>query len=109
MTIRCTGKIRDVVGTGTLEYRYEGDTIREPLEAFFEEYAVEALLIARTKDEAAAPGWAPAPKRLPGTWRATPEGEQTKPFARVLVNGIFNEHFEGLDTPLIDGDRVALM
>lgn len=109
VSVRCTGKIRDAVGTGSLEYTFEGDTLREFLAAFFEDHDVEGLLIAKTAAEAAAPGWAPAPARLPGTWRANPAGDQTKPFARVLINGTFNEHLGGLDAPLEDGDRVALM
>ena len=44
-----------------------------------------------------------------GAWNKNPEGEQTRAFARVAINGRFNEHIDGLDTELEDGDRVALM
>lgn len=107
--VRCTGDIRDAVGLGRLEYHFEGDTLRDFLTAFFAEYDVESLLIASTRAEATAPGWAPSPERLPGTWEANPEGEQTRPFARVLINGTFNEHLDGFDTRLDDGDRISLM
>lgn len=109
VTVRCTGHIRDAIGVGQMDFSFTGTTLREFLQAFFEQYAVEELLFAETEAEATAPGWAPTPEHLPGTWRSNPEGEQTKPFARVLVNGRFNEHLGGLDTRLEDGDRVALM
>lgn len=107
--VRCTGNVRARVGTGRLEFTFEGSTLREFLEAFFEAYDVEELLIAETETEATAPGWAPIEGNPPGTWRKNPEGEQTRTYARVTVNGRFNEHLAGLDTELEDGDRVALM
>lgn len=109
VAVRCTGHVRDAVGTHELEFRFEGSTLREFLEAFFEEYAVEELLIAETEADATARGWAPTPEDLPGTWRKNPEGEQTRPFARVCINGRFNEHYDGFATELEDGDRVALI
>ncbi|WP_440769056.1 MoaD/ThiS family protein [Natronorubrum sp. DTA28] len=109
VTVRCTGHVRDAVGTHELEYTFAGDRLRDFLEAFFAEYDVEEMLIAETEAEATAHGWARAPEELPGTWRKNPEGEQTRAFARVCINGRFNEHFEGLETELEDGDRVALI
>ena len=109
VTVRCTGQIRDAVGAGTITFTFEGDTLRDLLDTFFDEYPVREILIAETTNEATAPGWAPRPDVLPGTWRMNPEGEQTRPFARVLINGRFNEHIGGLDAKLTDGDRVALM
>lgn len=109
VTVRCTGVVRDAVGTGTLEYTFEGDTLRAFLTSFFEEYPIADLLLAPSEAEATAHGWAPTPATLPGTWRANPAGDQTKPFARVLINGRFNEHLGGLDARLSDGDRIALM
>ena len=107
--VRCTGVVRDAVGGSAFEFAFHGETLREFLIAFFEEYDVAELLIAETDEQAIAHGWAPAPADLPGTWRANPEGERTRPFARVLINGTFNEHLDGFDTVLTDGDRVALM
>lgn len=107
--VRCTGHVRDAVGTGQLHYTFPGSTLRAFLESFFADFDVREMLIAETEADATAPGWAPRPTRLPGDWRKNPEGEQTRPFVRVLVNGTFNEHLEGLDTVLTDGDRVALM
>ena len=107
--VRLTGHVRRQVGTGKLSFTFEGDTLREFLETFFEAYDVEDMILAETEAEAATRGWAPRPERLPGTWRKNPEGDQTRPYVRVIVNGIFNEHLEGLDTPLEDGDRVALV
>ena len=109
VTVRCTGHVRDAVGTHELEYAFEGTRLREFLEAFFDDYDVEELLIAETEADATHSGWAPVPDDLPGTWRKNPEGEQTRPFARVCINGRFNEHFEGFETELEDGDRVALI
>ncbi|RQG90784.1 MoaD/ThiS family protein [Natrarchaeobius chitinivorans] len=109
VTVRCTGHVREAVGTHELEFEFPGKTLREFLDAFFEEYDVSKLLIAETEVEATARGWAPVPEDLPGTWRKNPEGEQTRPYARVCINGRFNEHFQGFDTELEDGDRVALV
>lgn len=107
--IRCTGHVRRAVGAGKLSFRFQGNTLRDLLEAFFEEYDVRDMIIAETEAEATAPGWAPAPEDLPGTWRKNPEGEQTRQYVRVTVNGVFNEHLDGLDTELSDDDRVALI
>lgn len=107
--VRCTGHVRTRVGEGRLSFTFPGRTLREFLTAFFEAYDVEDLVIAETEAEAVAPGWAPTPTRLPGTWRKNPPGDQTRPFVRVTVNGTFNEHLEGLDTELEEDDRVALM
>lgn len=107
--VRCTGRVRDAVGAGRLAYPFEGTTLREFLEAFFDEYDVADLLIAETEADATTRGWAPAPEELPGKWAKNPEGEQTRTYARVLVNGTFNEHLDGFDTELHDGDRVALV
>lgn len=108
--VRCTGHVRTAVGDGTFDYTFEGNTLREFLSAFFEEYDVGELLIAETEAEATTRGWAPELEELPGeNYAKNPEGEQTRCYARVAVNGTFNEHREGLDTELADGDRVGLM
>lgn len=105
----CTGHVRTAIGDHRFEYTFDGKTLRDFLEAFFDDYDVESLLIAETEDEATAHGWAPKPDELPGTWRKNPEGDQTRAYARICINGRFNEHANGFDTVLEDGDRVALM
>jgi molybdopterin converting factor small subunit len=108
--VKCTGHVQEEVGELSFEYTFAGDTLREFLAAFFDEHDVEDMLIAETEAEATTKGWAPDDVGLPGeNWAKNPEGEQTRAFARVTVNGQFNEHLEGLDTPLADGDRVALI
>ncbi|WP_280535846.1 MoaD/ThiS family protein [Halopenitus sp. POP-27] len=110
VTVRCTGHVRTALGRSEFEYRFEGDTLREFLDALFEEYPeLQELLIAESESESTAHGWAPTPEELPGTWRKNPVGEQTVAYARVLVNGRFNENQQGFDTTLTDGDRVALV
>ncbi|TYT60644.1 ubiquitin family protein [Natrialba swarupiae] len=109
VTVRCTGHVRMAVGAHELEYTFTGTTLRAFLEAFFDEYDVEELLIAETEAEATARGWAPVPDELPGTWRKNPEGDQTRPYARVCINGRFNEHDDGFETELEHGDRIALV
>ena len=109
VTVRCTGKVRDTVGTSHLDVTFHGNTLRALLDTFFEQYPVQDMIIAETETAATAHGWAPAPEDLPGTWRKNPVGEQTRKFARVTVNGTFNEHLDGFDTILKNGDRVALL
>jgi molybdopterin converting factor small subunit len=107
---RCTGHVRTEVGESRIEYTFEGDTLRDFLEAFFEDYDVGDMLIAETEAEATTEGWAPELESLPGeNYAKNPEGEQTRVYARVAVNGTFNEHLDGLDTELEDGDRVAMI
>ncbi|TYL36352.1 pterin cluster protein [Natronococcus pandeyae] len=107
--VHCTGHVRTAIGKHRFEFTFEGETLADFLETFFEEYDVEDLLIAETEAESTARGWAKAPEELPGTWRKNPEGEQTRAYARICINGRFNEHDDGFATKLEDGDRVALM
>jgi molybdopterin converting factor small subunit len=94
----------------SVDYGFEGETLREFLAAFFRDYDVREMLIAETESEAKTDGWAPKLGELPGdNYAKNPEGEQTRQYARVVVDGTFNEHLEGLDTELDDGDRVALL
>ena len=108
VTVRCTGHVRTAIGTHELSFSFEGERLREFLDAFFDEYDVADLLIAETDAEATHRGWAPVDD-APGTWRKNPEGENTRRYARVCVNGRFNENLDGLDTELDEGDRVALI
>ena len=105
---RFTGHVRTAMGTHRLDYTFEGDTLREFLDAFFAEYDVRELVMAEREAESTTRGWAKA-GHLPGTWRKNPEGEQTRAYARVMINGVFNENLDGLATELEDGDRVALV
>jgi molybdopterin converting factor small subunit len=109
VTVNCTGHVRTAVGQPRQEFTFTGTTLRAFLDAFFAEYDVADMLIAETEAEATTRGWAPVDEDLPGKWDGNPEGEQTRAYARVLVNGRFNESLDGLDTVLADGDRVALV
>lgn len=107
--VRATGHVREAVGEPRLSFTFDGNTLREFLSAFFATYDVADLLIAETEADATTRGWARPPEELPGVWAKNPEGEQTRRYARVCVNGTFNEHLAGLDTGLQDGDRVSLL
>ncbi|SFG39237.1 ThiS family protein [Halopelagius inordinatus] len=108
--VRATGHIRDALGTPRMEFAFEGDTLREFVGAFLEEHDVRELLIAETTADATASGWVPADADdVRGSLRKNPDGEQTRAYARILVNGRFNENRRGFDTELKDGDRVALV
>ena len=108
--VRATGHVRDALGTPKLSFTFEGDTLREFAEAFFDEYDVQDLVIAETEAASAARGWAPIDAAdVPGDLRKNPDGEQTRAYARILVNGQFNENLAGFDTKLNEGDRVALV
>lgn len=106
---RCTGHVRTEIGEAKIEYTFDGETLRAFLRSFFERYDVEDMLIAETEDDATTDGWAPSVEELPGEYAKNPEGEQTRCYARVTVNGTFNELLEGLDTTLQEDDRVGLM
>lgn len=107
--VRCTGHVYTAVGETGFEYTFEGTTLREFLDAFFQEYDVADMLIAETDADATTRGWAKFDGELPGRWVSNPEGENTRRYARVTVNGKFNELLDGLDTELEDGDRVGLI
>lgn len=107
--VHCTGHIRREVGESQMDFTFEGETLRAFLDAFFDEYDVAEMLIAETEEEATAHGWVPDEVEPLGDWAKNPEGEQTRAFARVAINGTFNEHLDGLDTELDEDDRVALM
>ena len=110
VTVRCTGHVRTELGEYEFEYTFEGDTLRAFLDELFAEYPeLQDMLIAETEADATHSGWAPAPEELPGTWTKNPVGEQTTAYARILVNGHFNENENGFDTTLEAGDRVALV
>lgn len=110
VTVRCTGHVRTELGEYEFEYTFAGDTLREFLDELFAEYPeLQDMLIAETEADATHSGWAPTPEELPGTWTKNPLGEQTIAYARILVNGHFNENENGFDTTLEDGDRVALV
>ena len=107
--VRCTGHVRAEIDEPSFEYTFQGATLREFLAEFFEEHPeVESMIIAEREEDASAHGWVSIPDP-PGTWRKNPEEEQTAAFARVMVNGRFNENLDGFDTELSDGDRVALV
>ncbi|WP_233560603.1 MoaD/ThiS family protein [Halobellus sp. Atlit-38R] len=108
--VRATGHVRDALGTSRLTYTFEGDTLREFVEAFFAEYDVRDLVIAETEADSTTRGWAPIDAAdVPGHLRKNPDGERTRAYARILINGQFNENLEGFDTELQDGDRIALV
>lgn len=109
VTVRCTGLVYESVGRTGFEFTFEGSTLTDFLEAFFAEYGVEDLVLAKEADDEVASGWATPPDELPGTWNRNPEGERVRRYARVTVNGRFNEHLDGFRTQLEDGDRIGLM
>lgn len=106
--VRCTGHVRTKLGEHSFKHTFDGSTLRAFLDSFFEEYDVADMLIAETGTETTN-GWAPTNGDPPEAWNKTPEGEQTQAFARVAINGQFNEHIDGFDTEIRDGDRLALL
>lgn len=107
--VKATGHVRRELGEHRFDYTFEGDTLGEFLNALFDDHPeLEEMLVAETEAEASTDGWVDIDE-LPGDWAKNPEGEQTRPFVRIVVNGTFNEHLDGFDTELGEDDRVALM
>lgn len=106
--VRATGHVRRELGDHRFEFAFEGDTLGEFLDTFFGEYGLEDMLLAQSEEQETAATWANYPGDPPGRWERNPEGERTRAYARVLVNGRFNELLDGFATELDDGDRVAL-
>ncbi|GAA0281438.1 hypothetical protein GCM10009000_115720 [Halobacterium noricense] len=106
--VRATGHVRRELGTHSFEFEFDGTTLGEFLDAFFDEHGCEEMLLAESEEEETAATWANYPGDPPGRWERNPEGERTRAYARVLVNGRFNELLDGFATELADGDRVAL-
>lgn len=106
--VKATGHVRRELGEHRFSFTFEGDTLGEFLDAFFEEYGCRDLLLAETEAEETAHGWINYPSDPPGRWVRNPEGERTRAYARVLVNGRFNELLDGFATELADGDRITL-
>lgn len=106
--VRPTGHVRAEIGEPSVEFTFEGKRLRAFLTQFFEAYDVRDLVMAEADDEAETEGWADV-EDPPGEWAANPPGERTRTYARVVVDGTFNEHLDGLDTELAEGDRVALL
>jgi molybdopterin converting factor small subunit len=106
--VKATGNVRRELEEHRFDFTFEGTTLREFLDAFFDEYGCVELILA-TEDNDRTKGWARHEGELPGRWVANPEGDRTRRYARVLVNGKFNELLDGFDTELHDGDRIALM
>jgi molybdopterin converting factor small subunit len=106
--VKATGNVRRELPEHRFDFTFEGTTLRAFLDAFFDEYGCADLILA-TEDNDRTKGWARHEGELPGRWVANPEGDRTRRYARVLVNGKFNELLDGFDTELEDGDRIALM
>jgi molybdopterin converting factor small subunit len=106
--VRATGHVRRELGDHRFEFAFDGDTLGEFLDAFFDEHGLEEMLLAESEEQETAATWANYPGDPPGRWERNPEGERTRAYARVLVNGRFNELLDGFATELEDGDRVAL-
>ena len=63
---RCIGHVRTEIGEHSFEYSFEGNRLREFLDAFFEDYDVADMLIAETEEKATTNGWAPTDGDPPG-------------------------------------------
>ena len=92
------------MGEPSVEFAFDGKRLRPFPTQFFEVYDVRDLVMAEAETE----GWADV-EDPPAEWAANPPGERTRTYARVVVDGTFNEHLDGLDTELAEGNRVALL
>ncbi|WP_436343531.1 pterin cluster protein [Natronorubrum sp. FCH18a] len=109
VTVRCTGHVRDAVGSRELEFAVASDRLRTFLAAFAATYDLEAFFdvdLERESDPMARL-WARPAGEFPG-WRP-PDDDRCRPYGRICLNGQFSVHFDGLESRLEDGDRIALL
>ncbi|GGJ15800.1 hypothetical protein GCM10008995_27040 [Halobellus salinus] len=87
-----------------------GSTLRGFAEAVLADYDVRDPATAEIEADPATRGWAPVDgDDAPGGLRKNPAGEQSRAYARILIDGAFNENLEGFGTELSNGDRVAVV
>ncbi len=83
VTLKFTGNVHTRMGAYQMDFSFEGNKLRELLDAVTVQHSLRDLLLDASGN--------------------------IKPYARVLVNGRFAELLEGLDTPVRDGDTVVLI
>ncbi|SDK19622.1 hypothetical protein [Natronorubrum texcoconense] len=107
--VRCTGRVRERVGSHELEFTFAGDRLRTFLAAFAATYDLEAFFAVDPEREPhpMARVWARPPGEFPG-WRP-PDGDRSRPYGRICLDGQFSDNLDGLETRLEDGDRIALL
>ncbi|WP_440769055.1 pterin cluster protein [Natronorubrum sp. DTA28] len=107
--VRCTGHVREHVGSHELEFTFAGERLRAFLVAFDATYDLEPFFAVDPERESdpMARLWGRPPGEFPG-WRP-PDGDRSRPYGRICCNGQFSDNLAGLETRLEDGDRIALL
>lgn len=83
VTVKFTGEVWDRMGTGHIDFAFEGTTLGALLDSLFARYNVRDLLLA--------------------------DDGKIRFRSRITVNGRFSDTLGGMDTPVHDGDTVVLM
>ena len=83
VTVKFTGEVWDRMGTGHVDFAFEGTTLGALLDSLFTRYNVRDLLLD--------------------------EDGRVRFRSRITVNGRFSDTLGGMDTPVRDGDTIVLM
>jgi molybdopterin converting factor small subunit len=83
VTVKFTGEVWDRMGTGHIDFRFEGMTLGALLDSLFARYNLRDLLLG--------------------------EDGKVRYRSRITVDGRFSDTLGGMDTPVRDGDTVVLM
>lgn len=83
VTVKFTGEVWDRMGTGHIDFAFEGTTLGALLDSLFARYDVRDLLLD--------------------------DDGKIRFRSRITVNGRFSDTLGGMNTPVHDGDTVVLM
>ena len=83
VNLKFTGLVRKRMGVNQMEYAFDGSSLAELLEAFFNRYDIQDLILD--------------------------ENGEILPYSRIVVNGRFSYLVGNMETPIQDGDLVVFI
>ncbi len=83
VVVKFTGEVWDRMGTGHIDFAFEGTTLGALLDSLFARYHMRDLILD--------------------------DNGKIRFRSRIVVNGRFSDTLSGMDTPVHDGDMIVLM